>query len=43
MLLIYLWLHLQGGQVVRRLRSPRVVDWAPTTDYSFVMMFKVSI
>ena len=36
-------LHLQDGQVVRRLREPRVVDWAPSTTYATIVMFKVCI
>ena len=36
-------LTLQDGQVMRRLREPRVVDWAPATTYSRIMMFKVNI
>ena len=34
-------LTLQGGQVVRRLREPRVLDWAPYTTYARILMFKV--
>ena len=36
-------LHLQDGRMVRKLRSPRVIDWAPATNYSEIMMLKVNI
>ena len=34
---------LQDGQRVRRLKEPRVVDWAPATTYTTILMFKVSL
>ena len=36
-------LILQDGRVMRRLREPRVVDWAPASTYSILTMFKVDI
>ena len=36
-------LTLQDGLVMRQLRAPRVVDWAPTTTYGSIMMLKVYI
>jgi len=36
-------LTLQDGQVVRRLREPRIIDWTPATTYSEIVMFKVNI
>ena len=34
---------LQGGQEMRRVQVPRVVDWSPDTHYARLAMFKVSI
>ena len=36
-------LTLQDGQVVRRVKEPNVVDWAPSSIYTTIVMFKVSI
>ena len=36
-------LTLQDGQVLRRVRRPRVVDWAPATTYATIVMFKASL
>ena len=34
-------LTLQDGQVLRRVRKPRLVDWAPASSYADILMFKV--
>ena len=36
-------LTLQNGLVLRRTKEPRVIDWAPSTTYSTILMFKVDI